>query len=315
MGLISGAAALALAAVCAVSVVSLLRLWRDERAGNRLRERSSRICDAAGGAGISLLCTGVRSIEEVERLLCREYARFETIAVVDGAGNPRLLEEFVSAWSLFRTDYRPDTELPVFGVRGLYRSQCRCYRRLIVLDRERTLPSDDWDAAAGIASFDWLLPLKADREVLPRGLERLIAEVNRAAPEQLRAVVSTVGEPALLIARSEWVAVGGFSPRPLRHVHRSRLRRIGEPVFADCRPAALRDLLAVPATLLALAALACLTNLRAAPFLFVLCSFAVGASVWGAAPLVAPESPPWTARLAALKWLLGKITVKNFTIS
>jgi len=307
------AAVLASAAVCAVAAVSFFRLWIDARQGAWLRERAGRLCDMAEGAGVSLLSSGVRRIGTVEELLLAEYARFEAIVVVDGREDPRLLEELVSSYSLFRTDYRPGTELPVFGVRGLYRSQCRCFRRLVVLDRARTLPSDDWNAAAGVASFDWLLPLAGDVVLRPRGLCRLMAEVNRTPPGKLRAVVSTVGASALLISWSEVAAAGGFPPHPLRHLHRDGLRRIGEPVTEPEPRTGRRGWLPALGTVLLLAALS-LPAGAAAPYLFLVSVLTVGAAVWGAAPLVAPEASPWTARQAALDWLLRKFTVKNFTI-
>ncbi len=307
------AAYVASAAVCAAAVASLFRLWRDERQGNWLRERAGSLCDLAEGAGVSLLCSGISRIETVEGLLLTEYARFEAIVVVDGRAQPRLLEELVTSYSLFRTDYRPDGAWPVFGVRALYRSRCRWFRRLVVLDRAQTQLSDDWNAAAAVASFDWILPLTGDAALRPRGLCRLMAEVNRVPQGELRAVVSTAGTTTLLISWSEVASAGGFQLRPLRHLGHGQLRRIFSPVTAPKPRRGWRSWLPTLGTVLLLAVLS-LPAGAAAPYIFAISVLNVGAAVWGAAPIVAPGLKPWMARQAALEWMLRKFTVKNFTI-
>lgn len=304
------------AAVCVVSLEALRRLWRGRREGEWLRSRMAGFCDTADGVGISLLYTGIRKPDEAAELLAEEYGRYEAIVVVDGRENAWLLKELKHRYALMEVDYRPGADLPVFGVRGLYRSQFRSFRRLIVIDRERSAPTDDWDAAAEAASFDWLLPLREGRRLLPTGLWRLSAEVSRDARHTARVVTSTVGEPAMLIAWEELAAVGGFSAHPLRGIHRSRRRRVEEPVVYAVGPvSAGRGWLGAAAFAVGWL----LAGYAVGGWIGSVGSLCgvllVGGVVCAAAPSVAPFAAPAGACRIAWRWLAGKITVKNFTIS
>ena len=304
------------AAVCVVALAALWRLWRGRREGEWLRGRMAGFCDAADGAGISLLYTGIRDAGEAAELLAEEYARYEVIVVADSETQAPLLEELKRRYALAAVDYRPGTELPVFGVRGLYRSQSRGFRRLVLIDRERSAPTDDWDAAAEVASFDWLLPLRAGERLLPTGLCRLAAEVNRDARRTVRVVTSTVGVPALMIAWEELAAIGGFSPRLLLRVHRSHRRQVGEAVLRSVvPPPGGRPRFGVAALAVVWAA-GGYGGGGGVGLAGCLCGWLL---VWvvarAAAPYVAPLAGPVQARREAWRWLLRKFTVKKFTLS
>lgn len=308
--------ALVSAAICVVALVALWRLWRGRREGEWLRGRMAGFCDAADGAGISLLYTGIRDAGEAAELLSEEYARYEAIVVADGQEQAPLVEELKRRYALAAVDYRPGHELPVFGVRGLYRSQSRGSRRLVLIDRERSAETDDWDAAAEVASFDWLLPLRSGQRLLPAGLCRLAAEVDRDARRTVRVVISTVGEPALLIVWEELAAAGGFSPRLLRSVHRSRRRRIGEAVLRAAAPPPKGRTRLIVAAFAAVWLAAGYAAGGWRGMAACLCGWLlVAGTVWAAAPCVAPLAGRAEARRTAWLWLLRKIAVKNFTIS
>lgn len=308
--------ALASAAICVVALAALWRLWRGRREGEWLRGRMAGFCDAADGAGISLLYTGIRDAGEAAELLSEEYARYEAIVVADGQEQAPLVEELKRRYALAAVDYRPGHELPVFGVRGLYRSQSRGSRRLVLIDRERSAETDDWDAAAEVASFDWLLPLRSGQRLLPAGLCRLAAEVDRDARRTVRVVISTVGEPALLIVWEELAAAGGFSPRLLRSVHRSRRRRIGEAVLRAAAPPPKGRTRLIVAAFAAVWLAAGYAAGGWRGMAACLCGWLlVAGTVWAAAPCVAPLAGRAEARRTAWLWLLRKIAVKNFTIS
>lgn len=308
--------ALVSVAICVVALAALWRLWRGRREGEWLRGRMAGFCDAADGAGISLLYTGIRDAGEAAELLSEEYARYEAIVVADGQEEAPLVEELKRRYALAAVDYRPGHELPVFGVRGLYRSQSRGSRRLVLIDRERSAETDDWDAAAEVASFDWLLPLRSGQRLLPAGLCRLAAEVDRDARRTVRVVISTVGEPALLIVWEELAAAGGFSPRLLRSVHRSRRRRIGEAVLRAAAPPPKGRTRLIVAAFAAVWLAAGYAAGGWRGMAACLCGWLlVAGTVWAAAPCVAPLAGRAEARRTAWLWLLRKIAVKNFTIS
>ena len=318
------------------AVCALCRLWRGERDDRWLRSRRAGFCDTADGPGVSLLVSGLRSTEEAERLLQTEYARCEVIAVVDGAACPGLLRELTDTYRLVRMDYIPSPELPTFGVRGLYRSRRRCFRRMVVLDRSASLPADDWDAAAGVASCDWLLPLQPDVDLLPEGLGRFVDAVERTPAEaQLTLVGTTVGPRLVLVRAEETVASGGFCPRLVQGIHRSRRRWLQVPVAVRREGPAERGRHVLRGALAAGAALALLSLVPLVlalsrgrppllgPHLSLLhlalallgTLLLAGCVAVCAAPLVAPRQPPGRALAESLRWLFGKFAVKNFTVS
>jgi len=129
---------------------------------------------------------------------------------------------------MIRVDYLPSDELPVHGVRSMWRSRQRCFRRLVLLDRPEDSAADDWNAAASVASYDWLIPVRDGQYMLPGALERLAAE---AGQERTQLVRSWMGHPFALFDRERVAAAGGFGNRPVRQVPRRHRRLLWEPLF------------------------------------------------------------------------------------
>jgi len=320
MGIVPLLSLLLLLLFCGVMVGSLCRLWRGERHDRWLRSRRAGFCDMADGPGVSLLLSGMSDPAEAERLLRTEYARCEVVAVVDGAAHPGLLRELADTYRLVRMDYTPSPELPTFGVRGLYRSRRRCFRRLVVLDRAASLPADDWDAAAGVASCDWLLPLQSGVDLLPEGIDRLVDVVERTPAEARLTLVGTTVGPCLVLVRAEEIlGSGGFCPRLVQGIHRSRRRWLQVPVAVRrAMPKGMRRHVLYGGLLIAgFAVLLLFLSRPLSLHLFFALLFALllaGCVVRCAAPLVAPRQPLGRALAESLRWLVGKFTVKNFTV-
>ncbi len=107
------------AAVCVVALAALWRLWRGgRREGGVAAGPDGRFLRCGGRGGDLLLYTGIRDAGEAAELLAEEYARYEVIVVADSETQAPLLEELKRRYALAAVDYRPGTELPVFGVRG-----------------------------------------------------------------------------------------------------------------------------------------------------------------------------------------------------
>ena len=91
------------------------------------------------------------------------------------------------------------------------------------------------DAAASVATYDYLLPVRAGCFLLPGSVERLVAELGEGRPGSLDLIRSPLGEPAALLSREAVVAAGGFGMRPLRGIPRCRRRMLWEPLLAAPR--------------------------------------------------------------------------------
>ena len=139
------------------------------------------------------------------------------------------------SYRMIRVEWVCSGELEVSGVRALGRSRRRCFRRLVLVDRAQDSEAGDFDAAASVATYDYLLPVRAGCFLLPGSVERLVAELGEGRPGSLDLIRSPLGEPAALLSREAVVAAGGFGMRPLRGIPRCRRRMLWEPLLAAPR--------------------------------------------------------------------------------
>ncbi len=234
------------------------RMLHGERVRRLLAMHHHLLCEVGGGVGLSVLCVDPEDERQVINLLDTEYPCFEAVVVIDGALRSELLHRLIADYRLFRVDYRPSTELPTEGVRGLYRSRNRSFRRLVVVDRERSQPVDDYNTAVGVAAFEYLLPVGAGQFLRPHAIERLAVEIGRRE-EPTELLHLPIGSPAMVVAREKIIRSGGFGgpltaevPRQLKATlyepliyrpdvrrSRGRWRRVALPVVAGLTVAAL----------------------------------------------------------------------------
>ena len=224
--------------LAAVAAAALALLWLVVRGHNKrllLAGSHAVASDTPGGIGISVLCSGVHAQEQVENLLSAEYAHYEVIVVLDSLRYPVEFAAFTARYRMIRVEWVCSGELEVSGVRALGRSRRRCFRRLVLVDRARDSEAGDFDAAASVATYDYLLPVRAGCFLLPGRVERLVAELGEGRPGSLDLIRSPLGEPAALLSREAVVAAGGFGMRPLRGIPRCRRRMLWEPLLAAPR--------------------------------------------------------------------------------
>lgn len=184
--------------------------------------------DAPDGIGVSVLCRA-ESPERVERLLSSEYARYEVVATVDGDREAVLFSELAARYRMIEVEWSPTGEIPAAGVRRVLRSRRRCFRRLVVVDFRGTEDAA-MDAAAEVASHDYLLPLPHGRQLLRGAVEQLVAEVASAPARAVKVVVCTARPRIRLVAREVVAAGGGFALRPWLGVPRTAWRRVATPL-------------------------------------------------------------------------------------
>ena len=222
-------------AACVGALLPLISRARSKRLLlNAVRRASS---DAPDGIGISVLCSGVTDAAQIENLLSPEYSRYEVIVVLDARRHAAEFAALTARYRMIRVEWVCSGELEVSGVRALGRSRRRCFRRLVLVDRARDSEAGDFDAAASVATYDYLLPVRAGCFLLPGSVERLVAELGEGRPGSLDLIRSPLGEPAALLSREAVVAAGGFGMRPLRGIPRCRRRMLWEPLLAAPRSA------------------------------------------------------------------------------
>lgn len=177
------------------------RLWLDAMHG----ARSDTL-----GVGLSILVTGECSLRRYESLLGVEYARLEVVAVVDGVAHPSLFEELIVRYHLIRVGYRPSGQLPVRGVQGFYRSRRRRYRRFVLLDCRATTTDAALDAAADVASYEYLLPLRGGELPAKGVVEALVTEVALRPMDSVDQICLAPTLRTLLWRKAALVGLGGF---------------------------------------------------------------------------------------------------------
>ena len=161
-------------AACVGALLPLISRARSKRLLlNAVRRASS---DAPDGIGISVLCSGVTDAAQIENLLSPEYSRYEVIVVLDARRHAAEFAALTARYRMIRVEWVCSGELEVSGVRALGRSRRRCFRRLVLVDRARDSEAGDFDAAASVATYDYLLPVRAGCFLLPGSVERLVAE-------------------------------------------------------------------------------------------------------------------------------------------
>lgn len=197
-------------ALCAL--VRLLRTERDCARRRLLRSMYGIRSGPVGRIGLSVLLTEGISLRRLERLLTVEYALFEVVAVLDGERQEELLTTLAARYRMIRVGCDPTGELPVSGVRALYRSRKRRFRRLVLVDRRADPATPPLHAAAEAAAYDYLWPLRPDERLTRGAVERAVYALSESAPPPA-VLHAAAGMRATIYAREAVVAAGGFNRR------------------------------------------------------------------------------------------------------
>lgn len=161
--------------------------------------------------GLSVLVADAQEMPCYEALLSVEYARFEVVAVVDGVRDAALLAALQEHYHLIQVLYRPSGELPVYGVHGLYRSRKRRFRRLVVVDCRVPQRAVRLNAAADVAAYDYLMPIRRDEELATGAVERLVTELALHPLERIDRLCLAPVLRVLLWRRTALSRAGGFA--------------------------------------------------------------------------------------------------------
>lgn len=217
-------------------ILSLLRLRQIQRAHQQATlqaEWHGVANELAGGVGISVLCSGVEEPRQLENLLAVAYPRYEVILVADSRVTPDWVADLMARYRLIRVAWNSSDELPVRGIRALYRSRKRAYRRLILVDKKEGTPAEDWDAAALAASYDFLLPLHHNNYLLPKSIERLVCAIGEHPIGAVACFRARVGVPVRLLLREALVEAGGFTRLLRRCPPKKRQQQLWLPLVVD----------------------------------------------------------------------------------
>ena len=222
-------------------IVRIVRAVRSDSLRSLLAETYRTAVDAGDGAGISILC-GNSDIVRIEQLLVVEYPLCEVVATLDANDDYEAFMAIVERYRMVRVSHSLSHELPTAGIRALYRSRERRFRRLILIDKLSTVASDDRNAAACYASYEYLWPLADGCLPAENAVERLAVAVAECGDADVAVIRTDTGAPAALYKRETVVACGGFGSPALDRIPRRRIRTIHEVlVWCPVRSCSLLD--------------------------------------------------------------------------
>ncbi len=234
------------------AISSVIRAWHLRRgyAKSRIVESMQGLrSDAPDGIGVSVLCHA-ESLAQIERLLASEYARYEVVAVVDSARQRELTEALVVRYNMIEVGHRVTGDLPTEGIRRLMRSRRRWFRRLIIVDFHGTERAG-FDAAAEVATYDFVLPLRRGVVLQRRAVERLVGEVASEGAGRVQIVAGITAPRVMLISRAALVRAGGMTRRAWWRVPPRSIRMVVTPLALPSRPPRATPRIAAAAILLA----------------------------------------------------------------
>ncbi len=189
--------------------VLLLLFFRAVQRYEMLSLESHLLPSTDDSESFSVLCCLPVSIHYLKHLLSQDWQRYELLLVGDSAHEAALFAEVCRRWALCEVEYGDFPELNVFGVRALYRSRCRAYGRLVLIDRARSTLVDDLNSAAAVATGDWLIPLH-EGVMLANGALSLLALEVESFLEPVPYLRTTLGEPQDVVSTDSLLLVGGF---------------------------------------------------------------------------------------------------------
>lgn len=191
-------------------------------------------CESLGFVGCSAICSGVRGIDRIEELLGQEYDRYEVIITFDAEQYPEEFRTIISHYRMIRVNCSRSEELPSATIRNLYRSRQRSFRRLILLDKPHSDIYGDLDAAAIVASYNYLLPVGPTTHLCNKAIESIAITLSEQDFHSI-GLLHAIASDTYIFCRDAVINNGGFSPHIVRQIPRSAQLQTYTPIAIDTK--------------------------------------------------------------------------------
>ena len=157
------------------TLAGAMRISRMRERNRLFGERPGYGNDPVSEEGISVVVAGFGEQVRIEQWLGNRYTRYEVVWVVD------LRTDFYARALMDRYAMTAVTlptlgELPCEGLRALYRSRERRYRRLLLVDSVADDLPGAFNCGVNVASYDRILAVDGRSELLPGALQTLAIE-------------------------------------------------------------------------------------------------------------------------------------------
>lgn len=218
-----------------VAAAALYAVWRGRRTAGRLRilrAASSIRCGGVGHIGISVICSDVDNMAQIENLVGPEYDNYEVILCLDSMLSARRMRHIVSRYRLLKVAMPLHNDLPVVGLRAIYRSSHGSMRRITLIDKRFTSHEDALDAAVNIAVFDYVMAVGRDEYLYADAIDLLTAQIGGYRADEID-MLRCRHSGDCVVMRDLAVAHGGYAG--MRYMDRSRIRVCNSGIAARYR--------------------------------------------------------------------------------
>ena len=212
----------------------MIRIAEATRRRDIITDDIAGCCESLGFVGCSAICSGVRSIARIEELLGQEYDRYEVVITIDAELYPEEFSAIISHYRMIRVNCTHSEELPSATIRTLYRSRQRSFRRLILIDKPHSDIYGDLDAAATIASYNYLLPVGPTTHLCDKSIESIAITLSEQDFHNI-CLLHSVATDTYIFSRDTVINNGGFSPHIVRQIPRSAQLHTYTPIAIDTK--------------------------------------------------------------------------------
>lgn len=212
-----------LSILAVASAAALFDVWRSRRDADkrRLMNLSSMMrCGGVGHVGISVVCSGVDNMAQIENLVSPEYDNYEVVLCLDSEREAVRMRHIVSRYRLLKVALPLHTDLPVVGVRAIYRTPHGAMRRVTLIDKRFTSHEDALDAGVNIAAFDYVTSVGRDEYFYADAVDMLAMQIGEWEPGRID-MLRCPYPGGCVVARDMAVEHGGYAG--MRYMKRSRL--------------------------------------------------------------------------------------------
>lgn len=139
-------------------------------------EGESELLDTYNDIGISIVVSGFRQMEDVQHLLSLNHLRYEVVLLTDLTSDENA-GELLECYSMVVIDKTLSDELPCSSIRAVYRSRERRYHKLVVVDRQRTTLSQEFNCGVNLCSYEYVMAVDGWSRFNSNSLQYVVTEL------------------------------------------------------------------------------------------------------------------------------------------
>lgn len=177
------------AAFVVLALVGVRRCRQAEAREKLITVELGRRGDAMMDIGISLIVSEVKDQQDVQQWLSAGYAKYEVVLVGDFTQD-RLYDQLTEHYSMTRVDFEPAGEVLARGIRGVYRSRQKRYRKLILVDRAYSTLADDYNCGVAVCSYEYVAAFDRWSSLTGGALAYLMEELYAHSSQRVYAIGS-----------------------------------------------------------------------------------------------------------------------------